>query len=145
MKVKLRSEISGSRDGQPWPPPGSEVDLPQDEAVALLQSGSAVPVNQKDADVELRSGVAAGVDPATEAVVQAATTTNDRTTQSKRAHEPLNAALADDEQPDEADNGPRADEVPPTEPAIATPSDNKVDPTPAKKAASGSHSRSTKK
>jgi hypothetical protein len=41
MKVTLIAEISGTRDGVEWPPPGSVVDLPDDEAVALLSSGAA--------------------------------------------------------------------------------------------------------
>ena len=107
MKVTLKGQLSGSRDGVPWPPAGSEIDLPQDEALGLIQSGLARAVNAKDADVETR----VVLDPATEAQVKAATTTRERASRSKRAHEPLNLAAADEKQPAEDDNGPRLPEV----------------------------------
>lgn len=107
MKVTLKGQMSGSRDGVPWPPAGSEMDLPDSEAAALLNSGLARPVNAKDAGVE----TAVVLDPATEARVREATTTRERAARSKRAHEPLNLAAADEEQPAEDDNGPRLPEV----------------------------------
>lgn len=42
MKVRLTQQISGSRNGQPWPAAGTEIDLPDDEARSLLMGGSAV-------------------------------------------------------------------------------------------------------
>jgi hypothetical protein len=51
MKVRMRDQISGTRNGEPWPPPGGEVDLPEQEAVKLCANGLAVPVAVKD-DVE---------------------------------------------------------------------------------------------
>lgn len=107
MKVTLKGTVSGSRDGVPWPPAGSEMDLPDDEALSLLHSGLAKPVNAKDANVE----TAVALDPATEARVKEATTTRERASRSKRAHEPLNMGAADEEQPAEDDNGPRLPEV----------------------------------
>lgn len=44
MKIRLRVDISGSRDGTPWPRRGEVVDLPQDEAVHMCSNGMAVPV-----------------------------------------------------------------------------------------------------
>lgn len=35
-KVKLFVSMSGTRDGQPWPPAGSVVELPDDEAKLFL-------------------------------------------------------------------------------------------------------------
>lgn len=48
----MRDQISGTRNGEPWPPPGSEVDLPDVEAVKYCANGLATPVADKDADVE---------------------------------------------------------------------------------------------
>jgi hypothetical protein len=107
MKVKLRGDISGSRDGQPWPPAGTELDLPDDEAATLCANGSAIPVGSNKAGEEH----AVVLDEATEARVKAATTTRERQSRSKRAHEPLNPGLADDDQPAEDENGPRLSEV----------------------------------
>lgn len=107
MKVTLKGNISGSRNGEPWPPAGTEMDLPQDEALGLLNSGMARASNAKDANIE----TAIVLDPATEARVKEATTTRERAARSKRAHEPLNLAAADPEQPVEDDNGPRLPEV----------------------------------
>ncbi len=42
MKVRLTQQISGSRNGQAWPEPGTEIDLPDDEGRALIMGGSAV-------------------------------------------------------------------------------------------------------
>lgn len=55
--------------------------------------------------------VADGVDKDTRDLIVHATTTRERTTNAKRAHEPLDLQDADDEQPDEDGNGPRAAEV----------------------------------
>lgn len=114
MKVKLTQTMSGTRDGQPWPAAGQEVDLPESEAVALLQNGGARAVDGRESDVEKRLA-AANVDPsldeATAAQVFHATVTNERAARSKRAHEPVNDGAADEQQPAEDDNGPRLPEV----------------------------------
>lgn len=44
MIVRLKGDITGTREGQPWPPRGSTVDLPDDEAAQLCANGMAVPV-----------------------------------------------------------------------------------------------------
>ena len=113
MKVVLTGDISGSRNGQPWPAAGSEMDLPDDEAYTLVQSGMARAVDSRNADIEKRAVEAAqaGVDEGTKAAVAHATTTRERQARSKRAHEPLNMGVADPEQPVEDDNGPRRPEV----------------------------------
>lgn len=62
MKIRLRGDISGTRDGQDWPPRGSVIELPDDEAATLCQNGMATPVADgqvemavvPDADVEER-------------------------------------------------------------------------------------------
>lgn len=48
MKVRLTGSMSGTRDGVDWPPRGSTIDLPDDEAIALCQNGMAVPVPADD-------------------------------------------------------------------------------------------------
>lgn len=42
MRVRMIAQVSGSRNGQPWPEPGVEVDLPDVEARAAIRSGVAV-------------------------------------------------------------------------------------------------------
>jgi hypothetical protein len=42
MKVVLAAEISGTRDGKAWPPIGTEVDLPEDEARDMIAAGTAL-------------------------------------------------------------------------------------------------------
>jgi hypothetical protein len=44
MKVRMTVDISGTRNGQEWPPRGEVVDLPDDEGAALCSSGMATPV-----------------------------------------------------------------------------------------------------
>ena len=52
MRVRMRDQISGTRNGEPWPPPGSEIDLPDAEAVKYCANGLATPVADKDGKVE---------------------------------------------------------------------------------------------
>lgn len=51
MRVTMLQQVSGSRDGQAWPGPGSEVDLPDWEARGLIQGGVAVDAKEKLATV----------------------------------------------------------------------------------------------
>jgi hypothetical protein len=44
VKVLLLGEVSGTRDGQAWPPRGSVVELPEDEAIRLCENRMARPV-----------------------------------------------------------------------------------------------------
>lgn len=67
MIVLLKGDISGTRDGLPWPPRGSTVDLPDDEALKLCASGMAVPMP----DVEVETAMMAP-----DAEVRALSTTN---------------------------------------------------------------------
>jgi hypothetical protein len=70
------------------------------------------------------------LDPATEARVKHATITRERSSRSKRAHEPVNLGAAAQEQPVEDDNGPRLPEVNASEsakvedPTVATQSED---------------------
>lgn len=44
MKVKMKVEISGTRDGEPWPPIGGEVVVCDLEGKDLCSAGHAEPV-----------------------------------------------------------------------------------------------------
>lgn len=46
MRVAMKGQISGTRDGVDWPAPGVEIELPDDEAVALLNLGMAEPAGE---------------------------------------------------------------------------------------------------
>lgn len=41
MRVKMIVELSGSRDGKPWPRRGEIADLPDEEAAQMCASGMA--------------------------------------------------------------------------------------------------------
>lgn len=52
MRVRMKVDVSGARDGQPWPGRGKAVDLPDEEAASLCAAGMAEPVADTEADVE---------------------------------------------------------------------------------------------
>jgi hypothetical protein len=52
MKIRMKADVSGSRDGKAWPRRGAIVDLPETEAVQMCRNGMAEPVAEPDADVE---------------------------------------------------------------------------------------------
>lgn len=43
MEVRLLVEITGTRDGKPWPPRGNVIDLPDEEARHMIAAEQAVP------------------------------------------------------------------------------------------------------
>lgn len=47
MKVEMKHEVSGTRDGEPWPPIGGEITVPDEEGAELCASGMAVPVAER--------------------------------------------------------------------------------------------------
>jgi hypothetical protein len=47
MRVRLTNQVSGSRDGQSWPAAGTEVDLPDAEARAMIAGGNAVDASEE--------------------------------------------------------------------------------------------------
>lgn len=49
MKVKLKVQLSGTRDGVSWPAVGSVVEVPDDEARDMITSGVAGPTDDRDA------------------------------------------------------------------------------------------------
>jgi hypothetical protein len=42
VKIKLTGDVTGTRNGEEWPPRGTVIDLPDDEARQLTGSGLAV-------------------------------------------------------------------------------------------------------
>jgi hypothetical protein len=51
VKIRMRVDISGTRNGVEWPPRGSVIDLPDEEAAAYCERGMAEPVTEfKDAE-----------------------------------------------------------------------------------------------
>lgn len=52
MRVRMKVDVSGDRNGQPWPRRGGEIDLPDGEATSLCAAGLAVPVTDTNSDVE---------------------------------------------------------------------------------------------
>lgn len=56
-RIVLAADISGTRDGKAWPPRGSEVDLPEDEARALVASGAAVDADDEKAVARIRGHI----------------------------------------------------------------------------------------
>lgn len=52
MRVRLKVDISGTRDGHDWPPRGAVVDLPADEAMGLIGSNMAEATGDHTADIE---------------------------------------------------------------------------------------------
>ena len=41
MRVQMQIHITGYRDGEPWPPVGGTVDVPEREALELISQGYA--------------------------------------------------------------------------------------------------------
>lgn len=48
MRVRLAVDMSGTRNGVPWPSRGRIVELDDDEALSMLQSGMAEAVKAED-------------------------------------------------------------------------------------------------
>jgi len=46
VRVAMKHQISGTRNGDPWPARGETIDLPDDEAGALLAQGAAEPAGE---------------------------------------------------------------------------------------------------
>lgn len=44
MKIRMKADVSGSRNGELWPPRGGTLELPDDEGAALCANGIAEPV-----------------------------------------------------------------------------------------------------
>jgi hypothetical protein len=73
-------DMSGTRNGQPWPKRGTVVDLPDDEAVGYCEAGMAVPA----AGGDVETATAPTHDQERRASQTAVTTSNGPTKRSKR-------------------------------------------------------------
>jgi len=51
MRIKLLAEITGTRNGVPWPKRGEEVDLPDEEATTMVAVGMAEAVGKTETAV----------------------------------------------------------------------------------------------
>ena len=58
MKITMRVGITGTRNGEDWPPVGGTIDLPADEANALVEAGLAEPATKNAPAVEAATVVA---------------------------------------------------------------------------------------
>ena len=47
MKIKMKYQVSGTRDGQDWPAIGEELTVPDEEGAELCASGIAEPVTDR--------------------------------------------------------------------------------------------------
>lgn len=56
MRVRMKTDVSGSRDGQAWPKRGETMEVSDAEGADLCASGMAEPVGDKDRDVETAAG-----------------------------------------------------------------------------------------
>ena len=47
MKVRMKTQLTGTRNGARWPAPGGEVTLPGNEGADLCAAGLAEPVAER--------------------------------------------------------------------------------------------------
>mgnify|MGYP006058158817 FL=1 len=47
MKVRMKTQLTGTRNGVRWPAPGGEVTLPDNEGADLCAAGLAEPVAER--------------------------------------------------------------------------------------------------
>lgn len=64
--VRMLGQISGTRDGRPWPAPGDTIDLPDDEARDLMATGIAaradeVPMVAELGEIQTRTDSSTGI------------------------------------------------------------------------------------
>lgn len=52
MRVVMKVQMSGTRNGQPWPARGAAIDLPDDEAQGYIGADMAVAAGDAPAAVE---------------------------------------------------------------------------------------------
>ena len=67
MRVKMVQQVSGGRNGVPWPAPGEEIEVSQEEANDLLLNGQAVAANLKAEPADSAAAAAEAAAKATEA------------------------------------------------------------------------------
>ena len=49
MKVRMKVQITGTRNGEKWPPVGGVIDLPTEEAEGYIAQGYCEPVKAEKA------------------------------------------------------------------------------------------------
>lgn len=42
-RITMRGQMTGTRNGADWPPPGEDIDVTDDEAATLIDQGMAEP------------------------------------------------------------------------------------------------------
>lgn len=52
MLVRMKIDMSGTFNGEPWPAAGGTIDLPDTVALKVITAGQGDAVPQRDADVE---------------------------------------------------------------------------------------------
>lgn len=67
MKIRMKVDISGTRNGEPWPAKGEIIDLPADEAQSLIDGNMAETIAKTKTET-------AAVEPAEETAVVKRTT-----------------------------------------------------------------------
>lgn len=50
MKIRMKVDLSGLRDGRPWPPRGEVAEVPDVEGADLCAAGAAEPVADPPAE-----------------------------------------------------------------------------------------------
>lgn len=58
MRIRMNISMSGTRNGEDWPPRGSVVDLPDDEAQHYIDNGTAEPAPGRDDEPDEERAVA---------------------------------------------------------------------------------------
>ncbi|GGZ28455.1 hypothetical protein GCM10010387_22400 [Streptomyces inusitatus] len=67
MRVRMKVQISGTRDGQLWPERGQTIDLPDSEAALLIATGIAEHDQEPDAEPAVEEATAPGAETSTPA------------------------------------------------------------------------------
>lgn len=65
MQVRMKVQLSGTRDGSPWPGIGGTVDLPEEEAAQMCAAGMAETV-KGDVEKAVRPAAESSANPEAE-------------------------------------------------------------------------------
>lgn len=126
MRVVMRARISGTRDGQDWPSPGEEIELPDTEAEQMLRSGLVKVFEEVDDEDPLDKAYGDGYEAGWAAAMVAVDTA--------ASGDPDPADPADPAPPADEKEADVADEKPPVETATdQAPVETAVKPEPRKR------------